>query len=116
MSAPSPVRGDAVAAPAAAPAVPPYDPGAFWDEAFAAPGVVRPHYADVMEALAEVGLDAAAAGVDERLRERVVLTRGPVAPVDGVRLGERCHLLDPRHELLVGGRDGGLAAHAGVIS
>ncbi len=53
-----------------------YDPGEGWDEAFAAPGVVREHYADVMEALAEVGLDAAVAGVDERLREGEVTFGG----------------------------------------
>jgi uncharacterized circularly permuted ATP-grasp superfamily protein len=32
--------------------VPDYDPGAFWDEVFAAPGVVRPHYAALAERLA----------------------------------------------------------------
>jgi uncharacterized circularly permuted ATP-grasp superfamily protein len=55
----SPVFGRGAAAPpvhaARAPAVPPYDPGPFWDEAFGAPGVLRPHYAALGRRLAAVG-------------------------------------------------------------
>jgi carboxylate-amine ligase len=46
-----------------------YDPGHGWDEAFEAPGVVREHYVEVLESLAETGLDHAAEGVEARLRE-----------------------------------------------
>jgi len=33
-------------------AMPAYDPGGFWDEVFAAPGTVRPHYAQLASRLA----------------------------------------------------------------
>jgi uncharacterized circularly permuted ATP-grasp superfamily protein len=49
-----------------------YDPGDGWDEAFEAPGVVREHYVEVLESLAETGLERAADGVEARLREQDV--------------------------------------------
>ena len=36
----------------AAPTMPAYDPGGFWDEMFASPGVVRPHYVALAQRLA----------------------------------------------------------------
>jgi uncharacterized circularly permuted ATP-grasp superfamily protein len=53
-----------------------YDPGDGWDEAFEAPGVVREHYVDVMEALAETGLEEASTRVDGWLREHEVTFGG----------------------------------------
>src|SRR5919112_1863857 len=44
-------------------------------------------------------------GIHEDLAERVVLLGGAIAPVDGIRPGERGHLLDPAHQLLVIRRD-----------
>jgi uncharacterized circularly permuted ATP-grasp superfamily protein len=38
-----------------APAAPPYDPGQFWDEMFAAPDEVRPHYRALAALLATLG-------------------------------------------------------------
>jgi uncharacterized circularly permuted ATP-grasp superfamily protein len=35
--------------------MPPYDPEQFWDEMFAAPGEVRPHYAELARKLATLG-------------------------------------------------------------
>ena len=49
-----------------------YDPGHGWDEAFEAPGVVREHYVEVLESLAETGLERAAQGIEARLREQDV--------------------------------------------
>jgi carboxylate-amine ligase len=49
-----------------------YDAGDCWDEAFAAPGVVREHYLGVLEALAEAGPARAAAAVQARLLGRGV--------------------------------------------
>ncbi len=49
-----------------------YDPGHGWDEAFEAPGVVREHYVEVLESLAETGLERAAQGIESRLREQDV--------------------------------------------
>ena len=46
-----------------------YDTGDGFDEAFEGPGVVREHYLDVLESLAETGLEHAAQGVEARLRE-----------------------------------------------
>ena len=45
-------------------AVPAYDPGAFWDEMFEAPGRVRPHYAALATRLAPLSADE----VDRRQR------------------------------------------------
>jgi carboxylate-amine ligase len=53
-----------------------YDPGDAYDEAFAAPGVVRDHYVDALEALGEVGLAEAAAQVEERLHREAVTFGG----------------------------------------
>ena len=61
-----------------------YDPGDGWDEAFEAPGVLRPHYADVIEALAEVGPARAAQDVMARLCEEGVTFGGDDAPVTTV--------------------------------
>jgi uncharacterized circularly permuted ATP-grasp superfamily protein len=44
-----------------------YDPGNGYDEAFSAPGQVREHYADVLDALAETDLERAASEIEERL-------------------------------------------------
>jgi carboxylate-amine ligase len=44
-----------------------YDPGDAYDEAFSAPGEVRGHYVDVLEALGEVGLEEAAVQVEQRI-------------------------------------------------
>jgi uncharacterized circularly permuted ATP-grasp superfamily protein len=51
----------------APPAASEYDPGDGYDEAFFAPGEVREHYADVMDALAETGFERAAREVQARL-------------------------------------------------
>ena len=40
---------------ARAPEMPPYDPEQFWDEMFAGPGQVRPHYAELARQLATLG-------------------------------------------------------------
>jgi carboxylate-amine ligase len=53
-----------------------YDPGDGWDEAFEEPGVARAHYADVMDVLADVGLEHAAQHVEARLREQDVTFGG----------------------------------------
>jgi uncharacterized circularly permuted ATP-grasp superfamily protein len=78
-----------------------YDPGGGWDEAFVAPGEVREHYRDVMEALAEIGLEEAFASVDAHLRERDVRFGGEdgqefvVDPVPRVLTsGEWAHLAE----------------------
>jgi carboxylate-amine ligase len=57
-----------------------YDPGEGFDEAFEAPGVLREQYADVMEALAEVGPERAARDVDAWLREEEVTFGGGHGP------------------------------------
>ena len=58
-----------------------YDPGDAYDEAFEAPGRVRDHYADVLEALGAVGLREAAALVEERIAaEAVTFGGGDGAP------------------------------------
>ena len=46
-----------------------YDTGDGFDEAFEAPGVVREHYLEVLESLAETGVEHAAQAVEARLRE-----------------------------------------------
>ena len=61
-----------------------YDPGDGWDEAFAAPGVPREHYAGVMEALARTGPRAAAEATRAWLRERGVTFGGEDFVVDPV--------------------------------
>src|SRR5829696_7361130 len=53
-----------------------YDTGDGFDEAFEAPGVVREHYLDVLELLAETGVAHAAKGVETRLREQGVTFGG----------------------------------------
>src|SRR5215217_1111230 len=66
------------------PALPPgtedYDTGDGWDEAFEAPGVVREHYLDVLESLAETGVQQAARDVEARLREQDVTFGGEDGP------------------------------------
>ena len=52
-----------------------YDTGDGFDEAFEAPGVVREHYLEVLESLAETGVEHAAQGVEARLREWSVPVR-----------------------------------------
>ncbi len=54
-----------------------------------------------------VGEPLEGAGVDEQLAEAVVLLGGAVTPVDGLGLGERGDLLDPRQQTLVVGVGGG---------
>ncbi len=49
-----------------------YDTSGGWDEAFEAPGVVREHYVDVLESLAETGVEHAAQDIEARLREQDV--------------------------------------------
>src|SRR4051812_27823637 len=46
-----------------------YDTGDGFDEAFEAPGVVREHYLEVLESLAETGLEHAAQDVKAQLRD-----------------------------------------------
>ena len=46
-----------------------YDTSDGFDEAFEAPGVVREHYLEVLESLAETGVEHAAQAVEARLRE-----------------------------------------------
>jgi uncharacterized circularly permuted ATP-grasp superfamily protein len=58
----------------AAPELPAYDPDGFWDEMFAAPGRVRPHYAALAQHLAHLG--PAAAGRHQRAAEASFLARG----------------------------------------
>ena len=53
-----------------------YDPAPFWDEAVTAQGLPRPHYRDVLEALAGGDLEARRAGVAEAMRERGVVFGG----------------------------------------
>ena len=62
-----------------------YDTGDGFDEAFEAPGVVREHYLDVLESLAETGVKHAAQAVEARLREwkRAVRRRGDRRRVRG---------------------------------
>ena len=72
-----------------------YDPGDGYDEAFSAPGEVREHYADVMDALAETGLERAARRSQARLADEEVSfggrrgrgVRGRPGPAGADRVG-----------------------------
>ncbi|MEO6209988.1 MAG: circularly permuted type 2 ATP-grasp protein [Gemmatimonadaceae bacterium] len=54
--------------------VPPYDPGAFWDEMFEAPGIVRPYYATLARQLAT--LNSADVARRQRAAELSFTVRG----------------------------------------
>ncbi len=64
-----------------------YDPAPFWDEAVTAQGLPRPHYRDVLEALARQDLEARRAEVAEAMRERGVVFGGTA--------GTRPFVVDP---------------------
>jgi hypothetical protein len=100
------------------PALPPgtedYDTGDGWDEAFEAPGVVREHYLDVLESLAETGVQQAARDVEARLREQDVTFGGEDGPEFVVDPVPRLLTAEEWEELTTGLRQRVLALDAFV--